>query len=220
MGTNSLVDIIVIKVLEKAQSKVINGKNVDTYVAGDSSGMVKLVLWNEEKLAIGSVYNLKNVRVQRDNYNIMSLVTPTEGFSFSKNLSVKVETSAVSSTFKDMKEIKGEIMSMEAFVKYRTCDKCQKKLPNTTNSSVKCASDGCPNTVKVKFAGKACYVRFNFMTEENEKLHLTMFTDEVASLIPKFWDLSDTEFSSQFLDLPELIITKSRKDVVSSIRHA
>ena len=116
VGTNSLVDIIVIKVLEKAQSKVINGKNVDTYVAGDSSGMVKLVLWNEEKLAIGSVYNLKNVRVQRDNYNIMSLVTPTEGFSFSKNLSVKVETSAVSSTFKDMKEIKGEIMSKEAFV--------------------------------------------------------------------------------------------------------
>ena len=218
VATNSIVDISV-KILEKTLSKKVNGKTVDTYVAGDETGVIKLSFWQEENLSIGSVYHLQNIRLQRDNFNIMSLVTPKEGFSFSKNVGKNIETAPVSAP-RDIKEIKGEIMSMEAFVKYRTCDKCNKKLPSTTESSVKCAAGNCPNTVKIKFAGKACYVRFNFMTEQDEKLNLTMFTDEVITFIPDFWKKSDGEFSSMFLDLPELVITTGKNNVVSSARYA
>ena len=74
--------------------------------------------------------------------------------------------------------------------------------------------------MKIKFAGKACYVRFNFMTEQDEKLNLTMFTDEVITFIPDFWKKSDGEFSSMFLDLPELVITSGKNNVISSARYA
>jgi hypothetical protein len=221
LATNSLVNIS-LKVLEKTESTKVNGKKIEKYAAGDETGVIKLIIWEGEKLSIGSVYNLQNIRLQRDSFNILSLVTPKEGFSFTKDDGREMKTATFSNNdLKEIKgEIKGEIMSIECFVKYRTCDKCNKKLPSTTESSVKCAADGCPNTVKVKFAGHACYVRFNFMTEKKEKLNLTMFTDDVTTFIPDFWKMTDNQFSSAFLDLPELVVTASKKNVVSNARYA
>ena len=184
-------------------------------------GVMKLVMWDHDKLNSSAIYDLHNIRLQRDNYGVCSLVTPKES-GFTCKLSSRVfelpTSTEVSTSQRNL--IKGEIMSIESITKYRTCDKCRKKLPTTKENFVKCPNSECPSTVKLKFAGKSVFVKFTFMSNNDEKMKLTMFAEDVSSLIDNFWEKSEDQLTRELLGLPELELTKHKNDIVSSINIA
>ena len=84
---------------------------------------------------------------------------------------------------------------------------------------MKCLNEKCPNEfVKLKFAGKGMYVKFTFASENDNKHHqLTMFRDEVESIVPGVWDMDDTLLNKAILSIDEIRIVKDARNIVTDI---
>ena len=77
----SLINIK-INVMSKVSSKVIGGKQIDTYSVGDATAACKLTVWERcAEIECGKSYELVGIRVQKDAYGSFGLTTPQKGFS-------------------------------------------------------------------------------------------------------------------------------------------
>lgn len=115
----------------------------------------------------------------------------------------------------------GEIASVDFVSQYRTCRKCDRKLTATTSTSVKCPNEKCGATCKLKFTGKKGFVKFSLITINDNKEHkLTMFHDEIVTIMQDYWDTPSAKVAEKLCELPELSITKDNKDIVRCIALA
>ena len=209
---------ITLKIAEKQyQKKNPEGKNIDVYLAQDGSGCIKLTVFDgiAGNLMIGGVYTFTNIRVNKDKYGQFSLVTPKDGSGFKACASkLKIDCQSHATSL-----IKGEFMSISVISRYRECDNCHKKLTKGADGIMAtCSNEKCNNSVKYKFATKGMYLKCVFMTEENKKLPLTLFYNEICLLVPTAWDKNDEELKLALLSLENLVVSTNKNNIVTHIQ--
>ena len=220
VASMGLVDITLQIKQAPKRKKLTDGRIIDIYCVSDPTGSSKFTVWNESagKVDVGSVYDLEGVRVQHDSFGQTELVTPKEGFKITKT-SRHMETRDIDPA---LLGIKGEVISVQSIGKYRECDNCKKKLPDTTEKVVKCPNEKCPNDlVKLKFAGKGMYAKVTFFAQHDKQRHkLTMFHDVLESMVPGAWDLALEPLKKAIVSTDEIVIIKDNRNVVTDITIA
>lgn len=202
--------------IDTRHSKTVHGKKVDIFGVSDSSGQIKFSSWEHAagNPTLGMCYELNNVRLKKDNYGNLELVTPKLGFSISK--SSKVIDAACQITNNAVVPITGEIFKINSIGKYLICVNCHKKIQEDGSKIVKCVY--CKNSMKKKFCDNSLYVKFTFMSDDNKKIDATIFKNELLSLIPEVSKMNEEEIKDALISFDELLLTLTEKNIVNFVK--
>ena len=206
----------------KRSTTTRNGKCIDTFAVSDNTGSIKFSSW--ERAAgdpiIGKVYELTGVRIKKDDYGSLLIITPQSGFS------IKPSKQAIKSAIpEDLSNsdsdpvIKGEVLSVQMISKYLICVECGKKVVDSGGKMLHCME--CNNPMKKSLCESGCLIKFKLVVAgDKRKLSLTMFKEELLSILPKADQLDESQLKLELCSLDEIVITKNKKDVVTSIAMA
>ena len=112
----------------------------------------------------------------------------------------------------------GEIMSVDMVKKYLLCLKCKKKIDTTTAKMVICQNPNCNEEMKTKFCDVGLFVKFSFISSDKKTHSLTMFQEEVTSLIQGAKEYDDMKaLKNKILSFDDLILTKNNGNIVTSV---
>ena len=195
-GNGSLADFTIqVKCVEK--EKMNKDRNpLQSVIVSDKYGSTKLFLY---------------VRLVHDTHGgVSTLMTPKEGCVIER---------ATDFTGVDMIDpsVKGEICAVDFVSKYPTCMKCNKKIQNEnqTQKTYDCANPKCKTRMKKKFANTGIFVKFMFISEDKRKYQMTIFQDELYTLIPNASTMSEDQIKERLLDFDEMKICINNNNIVT-----
>lgn len=214
-GNGSLANFTVqVKSVEK--ERMNRDRNpFQSVVVSEKNGSTKLFLYGSfvNSMKVGLSYTLHNVRLMHDsNGGSSTLMTPKEGCVIKR---------AEDFTGVDMVDpsLKGEICTIDYVKKYPTCMKCNKKIQNIkeTERSYDCSNPKCKATMKKKFANTGILVKFMFISEDNQKRQMTMFQDELSTIVPNATSISEEQIKNELLAFDEIKICVNNSGIMENI---
>ncbi len=226
-----LVDFVAKIIAKDAVVQVVGSsrlRKAECFVADESCKQAKLVLWENdiEKVLVGNVYSLTNVRVRIDGIDVLgggvifnmtkdTTVVKQDGHALANLVEISNENDLLtSSTSLKVPLIHG----IKEFTCFKQCCDCKTKIKqDSAKVAIKC--DSCGHVVRSSMCQLNLRCKFscqqNDSPDDNKFIRYIMFKDCIEMLVGDITNVDDNELCEKLLSLQNFKITFDKNNVVS-----